>query len=193
MSGSIDFDGINAVALSNGRSFLENLLPGGKFRSLEYVVKNPRRDDRQPGSFTINYRSGRWKDFSSGDGGSDLVSLVAYLRGTGQGDAAREIAGKLGVALLKPNGHNGRQHNGAPATTSSEVRTKSATAVSHDAKICWWGDDGPPRQADELRRHVYSADRFPMRIKIKSRDGRWTNWYRAFSEGTPIGWQGKEA
>jgi hypothetical protein len=41
MSGQIDFDGINTIALRNGRSFVESLLPGGKFRSLEYVVQNP--------------------------------------------------------------------------------------------------------------------------------------------------------
>jgi hypothetical protein len=41
MNGAIDFAGINAAALRNGRAFLEYLLPGGKFRSLEYVVKNP--------------------------------------------------------------------------------------------------------------------------------------------------------
>jgi hypothetical protein len=39
-----------------------------------------------------NYKTGIWKDFASDDGGADLISLVAYLRGIGQGDAARELA-----------------------------------------------------------------------------------------------------
>jgi hypothetical protein len=184
----IDFDGVNDAACRNGRSFVESLLPGGKFRSLEYVGKNPRRDDRHPGSFSINYRSGRWKDFASGDGGSDFVSLVAYLRGTGQGNAAREIADKLGVPLLKANGsaaspnkngslngHNGKQHHGAPAEPDTA------------AKIYPWGDDGPPKRPEEMRRHVYLLDRLPKRIKIKSRDGRYVNWYRV-----PSGWQAKK-
>jgi putative DNA primase/helicase len=192
MSGTIDFDGINAAALRSARSFLQELLPGGKFRSLQYLAKNPRRDDGHLGSFTAHCRKGVWKDFANGDGGSDFISLYAYVRGIGQADAARELADKFDVPLLKPNGHSGRQRNGAPAGTSSKVPTNSATAESHDAKVYSWGDDGPPRQPDELRRHVYSADRFPMRIKIKSRNGRYTNWYRTFSNGLPIGWRAKK-
>ena len=57
MSGAIDFDAINAVALRSGRSLVQDLIPGGKFRSLEYVVRNPCRNDNQAGSFSINYRS----------------------------------------------------------------------------------------------------------------------------------------
>ena len=193
MNGAIDFDGINAAALRNGRSFLENLLPGGKFRSLEYVVKNPCRNDQHLGSFSINYRTGVWKDFATGDGGGDPVSLVAFVRGVDPGDAAREIAEKFGVSLLKANGtaanqnknggsngHDGKQRNGASA--------ESDTA----ARIYPWGDDGPPIHPDEMRRHVYPVDRFPMRVKIKSRDGRYVNWYRVFSNGAPIGWQAKK-
>jgi len=81
MSGPIDFDEINRAALSSGRSLLESLLPGGRFRSLEYVVRNPRRADQHPGSFTINYKTGIWKDFATGDGGGDLISLVAFPGG----------------------------------------------------------------------------------------------------------------
>jgi hypothetical protein len=192
MSGAIDFEAINIAALRNGRAFVESLLPGGKFQGSEYVVLNPRRDDRHPGSFMINYGSGRWKDFSSGDGGRDFVSLVAYIRGTGQGEAARELADKFGVSLLKANGipsnqnkngglngHNGKQHNG----TSAE-----APAV---AKIYPWGDYGPPKRPEEMRRHVYQIDRFPLRVKIKNSDG-WVNFYRVSSNGTPIGWQAKK-
>jgi hypothetical protein len=81
MTQSIDFDGIKAAALRNGCSFVQDLIPGGKFRSLEYIVRNPKRDDRHPGSFTINYKTGVWKDFATGDGGSDLISLVVFVQG----------------------------------------------------------------------------------------------------------------
>jgi len=47
MSDLIDFAGVNTVALALGRAFLADLIPGGKFRGLEYIVRNPRRDDRQ--------------------------------------------------------------------------------------------------------------------------------------------------
>ena len=83
----IDFDGIKAVALRSARQLLQELLPGGKFQGDEYVVRNPLRNDRHPGSFKINYRTGVWKDFATGDGGGDLISLVAFVRGSTQGDA----------------------------------------------------------------------------------------------------------
>jgi putative DNA primase/helicase len=177
MTTPIDFDGINTAALRNGRSFVESLLPGGKFRSLEYVVKNPCRDDRRPGSFSINYRSGRWKDFASGDGGSDLVSLVAYLRGTGQGNAAREMADKLGVAMSK-------------SITSSKLNSSGGNGTSHAAEapnVYPWGNDGPPRRPNEIRRHVYKSSGCAMRVKIKLDNGNFVNWYRV-----PIGWQAKK-
>ena len=123
----VDFDGMNAAALCNGRSFVESLLPGGKFRSLEYVVQNPCRNDRRPGSFSINCKSGRWKDFSSGDGGTDPISLVAYIRSIGQGDAAREMADKLGLPLLKSNGSakpNGTHTNGHHHERSHETERR---------------------------------------------------------------------
>ena len=103
---TIDLEGIHRAALRDGRSFLEDLIPGGKFRGIEYVVRNPRRDDRNPGSFKINYKTGVWKDFASGDGGDDLISLVAYVRGVGQGEAAHELADKLGVPLVAGHADN---------------------------------------------------------------------------------------
>ena len=38
-----------------------------------------------------------WSDFSSGDAGGDVVSLAAYLSGTGQVEAARALADMLGL------------------------------------------------------------------------------------------------
>src|SRR6516162_10179993 len=104
MTQSIDFDGIKEAALRNGRSFVQDLIPGGKFRGLQYVVRNPKRDDQNPGSFSINYRSGVWKDFATGEGGGDFISLFAFVRGYSQSDAARELAQRFGVPFLKLNG-----------------------------------------------------------------------------------------
>src|SRR2546429_345722 len=53
------------------------------------------------------------------------------------------------------------------------------------------GDDGPARNADELRRHVYNRDGSPVRIKIKRADGGFVQWYRVH-DGTVIGWQAKK-
>ena len=187
----INFDGINAAALANARSLLPNLIAGGKFRSLEYVARNPRRDDQRPGSFSINYKTGVWKDFATEDGGSDLISLIAYVRGGSQGDAARELADKLGVPLLKApqnlNGHNGA-HRPVPATAAAPPPPTAADAAEPSPKVYTWGDAGPPAWNDENRRHAYSLDGRAVRVKIKRDGGGYMNWYRVSDEG----WQAKQ-
>jgi hypothetical protein len=95
--GLIDFDRINRAALDALPSLLARWLPGGKRHGQEYVVRNPRRADGRPGSFSINIRSGRWADFATGDRGGDVVSLAAFLAGISQYEAAEKLAGMLGV------------------------------------------------------------------------------------------------
>jgi putative DNA primase/helicase len=178
MSGPIDFDGINRAALASARSLLPELLPGGKFRSLEYISRNPRRADQNIGSFSVNYKTGIWKDFASGDGGCDLISLVAFTRGTSQGDAARELANRLGI-------------NGA-AVPNRTATPRQATEAS-EPTVMPWGDDGPPVRNNEARRHPYkNNDGIAVRIKIKFNDSKYANWYRVFDRGSPAGWQAKK-
>lgn len=101
----INFDVINAAALSCLPSLLRQWLPEGKLSGHEYVSKNPTRDDGHPGSFSINIDTGVWKDFATQDGGgSDPVSLFAYLfHNNNQGAAAKELSHNLGVsATTKP-------------------------------------------------------------------------------------------
>ena len=62
------------------------------------------------------------EDFASGDGGSDLISLVAYLRDCSQGEAARELAEKLGVALYKGKGASSPKANGYASHVAPEVK-----------------------------------------------------------------------
>ena len=47
---------------------------------------------------------------------------------------------------------------------------------------------GPAVLKDEVRRHVYLRNRLPVRIKIKRRSGRYSNWYRVTRTGV-CGWQ----
>ena len=189
MSGEIDFKGINKAALSQPRSFLQELVPGGKFRKLEYVVRNPARDDKNLGSFTINYKTGKWADFAVDDKkarGSDIISWYAYARKLDQSEAARQIAEKLGIPLYKGD----RASVGASAKSSPGSARKPANDISP------WGEEGPPRRDAEIRRHYYPSDRGPrkkVKIKLKSEPkDRWVTWYRVFKNGTPIGWQAKK-
>jgi hypothetical protein len=97
MNRPLDFGAINSAALAGLPSILRNWLPDGVIRGSEYIARNPTRFDRHPGSFKINMRTGRWADFSTGDRGGDVISLAAYLAGTGQAEAARNLADMLGV------------------------------------------------------------------------------------------------
>ena len=92
----VDFAAINARALSNLPSLLERWIPGGRYHGSEYVVRNPRRDDRHPGSFKVNSHTGRWADFATDSRGGDPVSLASYLFDLPPLEAARRLQEMLG-------------------------------------------------------------------------------------------------
>jgi hypothetical protein len=93
----IDFALVNRVALRELPVLLACWLPGGKRQGHEYVVRNPKRRDRRPGSFKVNLLTARWCDFATGDRGGDAVSLAAYLSGLTQFEAAQQLARMLGI------------------------------------------------------------------------------------------------
>lgn len=97
MSAPVNFNVVNRAALGVLPTLLARWLPDGRQMAGEWVARNPRRADRSPGSFKINMRTGRWADFATGDKGGDVVSLAAYLGRLSQVDAARELAGALGI------------------------------------------------------------------------------------------------
>ncbi len=108
--GNIDFAGINQAALPQAQTLLAEWLPGGKLQGQEYVVLNPNRLDKSPGSFKVNVKTFEWGDFATGDRGRDLVSLYAFLNDQKQSVAARELAVRLSLdpaffgIVAKPNG-----------------------------------------------------------------------------------------
>jgi hypothetical protein len=98
MSGaSLNFAAINQAALARLPELLRRWLPDGHTVGAEYVARNPRRVDRQLGSFKINLATGRWADFATGDRGGDTIALAAFLSGMSQADAARELARTMGL------------------------------------------------------------------------------------------------
>jgi hypothetical protein len=103
MSRPVDFEAINRAALAAFPVVLARLLPGGKRVGAEIVALNPRRADRRLGSFKVNRYNGRWADFATGDKGGDPISLVAYLAGVSQGEAARLLAQMLGIETGGPH------------------------------------------------------------------------------------------
>jgi hypothetical protein len=93
----LDFDSINRAALAALPAVLNRVLPSGKAVHKEWVALNPRRRDRTLGSFRVNRYNGKWADFATGDKGGDPISLVAYVEGVSQSEAARLLAQMLGL------------------------------------------------------------------------------------------------
>jgi hypothetical protein len=174
----IDFDAVNAAARVSYRTLLPELIPGGRIKGPEYVCKNPRRADNRPGSFSVNFvKGGLWKDFATGEGGSDFVSLVAHVRGCSQGDAARELAEHYSVPLY--NGNKPGNGSTIPTPQTPEPTPEPASRTHPWTK--------PPHFHDEIRRHNYDRDGATIRVKIKRTDGSFVNWYRV-----PDGWQSRK-
>lgn len=102
MAKKINFEHINAAALGNFESLLRQWLPDGKKSGAEYGSVNPTRNDGHAGSFSVNIYKGVWQDFATGEGGSDPISLFAYLfHGNDQGKAAKDLAEVLGVGSVE--------------------------------------------------------------------------------------------
>jgi len=93
----IDFATINDAALAAFPAVLSRVLPSGKQIHREWVALNPRRANRNLGSFKVNRFNGKWCDFATGDKGGDPISLVAYVEGISQAEAARLLAKMLGI------------------------------------------------------------------------------------------------
>lgn len=117
----LDFAAINA-ALDAG-TLVPQWLPDGKKRGAEWVALNPIRGDKTAGSFTINLVKGVWKDYASGDAGSDLVSLYAYLfHDNDQGAAAKELADERGMVFTPAT-------RAAAATNVTKIEDAKPTPV----------------------------------------------------------------
>ena len=93
----IDFNAVNAAALSALPNLLSRWLPDGRVQNREWIARNPTRNDRKAGSFMINLQTGKWADFATGDKGGDVISLAAYLGGYSQIEAAKTLVELLGV------------------------------------------------------------------------------------------------
>ena len=155
----INFAAINAAALGSFESLLRQWLPDGKKAGAEFSACNPNRNDSHTGSFTINIYKGIWKDFASGDGGSDPVSLYAYLfHNDDQAAAAKELGEFLGVA----------KGSGTPVRTRAVAPAKEAIAE--------WQAVPPPETAPPPpKAHAYRG--LPSKV-----------WCYRSLDGAPLGY-----
>lgn len=144
-------------------------LAGGKRHGREYLPTNPTRTDHKPGSFSINMDSGCWMDGATGDKGGDLVALAAYIRRSAQGEAARELAGFLGLPVPTPRGKPGPgpelpaspSREACPPKASTPAKPPRADASPSETCLVPVPADAPapplanPRQGKPAHRYEY--------------------------------------
>jgi putative DNA primase/helicase len=165
------------------------LFPAANFVAWSISCEIRRGTTEIPGSFRINYRTGQWADFATGAKGGDIISWYAHARRFDQAEAARQIAERLGEPLYVASGTSGVR-----AVASSNISRTNMTEQTESVQDLYrWGEEGPPVQHSEIRRHFYPRDGIPkVKVKIKRKGepkDTWVTWYRAFRDGTPIGWR----
>ncbi|GER07969.1 hypothetical protein GCM10007972_15720 [Iodidimonas muriae] len=79
-------------------SLISRLLPSGRREGRYWVALNPTRADRKRGSFKVNLMTGAWRDYATGDGGGDVISLYAYVYGLKQSQALGLIEQQAGIS-----------------------------------------------------------------------------------------------
>jgi len=134
---------VAATALGSIDTVLNHWLPGGKREGHEYLPLNPKRADSEPGSFSINLRTGEWGDFAAAAKGKDLVALVSYLENSSQGAAAKRLAAFLGIQPEKTTSpkhtRNGSKQPGkvnASVNQSQSGVVESGQGADSDGWVC---------------------------------------------------------
>lgn len=187
---NIDFKRVADCALGSINSVLARWLPGGKKQGSEWVALNPTRADKTAGSFSVNLASGKWSDFASGDRGGDLVSLVAYLEGVSQPEAAKIITDFLNLQVAPDKQQPPSKQ--AKSKTAKQVWTAILPVPEAGLAAC---PDRHPKlgKPSAVWEYIDSAERLLMKIcrfDFEASEGRGKS-YR------PMTWcknrEGKEA
>ncbi len=95
----INFSQVKNFLKGYEEAILRQLLPVGKTAGSKYIALNPTRNDKNLGSFKINTTTYKWADFATGDKGSDIISLYAYIKSVNQLTAAKELLRLVGRVL----------------------------------------------------------------------------------------------
>lgn len=157
---------VAASALGSVDQVLNHWLPDGKRVGHEYQPLNPKRDDRNTGSFSINLNDGSWADFATDDKGGDLVSLVAFLDDISQGEAAKRLAEFLGVDIEKndsperPTSDLKGQGNGK--TCLNQIKAVNGPSGEHGKERCIMPvPENAPQPPAAHPRHGKPSQRYP--------------------------------
>jgi len=184
----INFNRINQEALPCLRDLVAELAgESPRQDGRELLIRNPRREDSSPGSFSINVDSGKWKDFASGDGGSDPVSLVAFIRNENQQAAALWLAKYLGLQKSEFQAEGARP---AKAKPQAPTYPRVVLPVPPEAPPL------PHQRAEQGRWEWKDATGRLLKLAVRQADGKGGKVFHpwAWCESAPgaFGWKSME-
>ncbi len=154
----LDFAEINRAVLADYPAFLQRWIPGGRFEGSEYVPMNPKRYDRRAGSFKINWRTGKWSDFATGDSGTTPLSLYAYLTGLPYAQAGFRLAEELG----------GKRYFQSIGVANSSKPDRREDQKNRDYALKLWNASFPAENT-VIEKYLYSrgiAAAIPLDIRL---------------------------
>lgn len=184
------------------RSYIQQLLPGGRVQNNEYVVKNPTRNDNKAGSFSINLTTGKWSDFATNDAGNDLIGLTSYVKGISKTEACFYI----GVSRPDKNSANNVAKTDFNAHTKAEEEVEiECTPKEIEEYVASLNDDIEQERAEEEQQvsvtitgdieqeyanavvPEFSEEFIGRKTKDRFKDGALTFYRYYSSKGIPVG------
>lgn len=134
------FDETAAELLKHAEQVCEYLLPGGRREGHEY--KSADLMGGRGDSLSINMKEGVWKDFATDDGGADLISLWASVRGLRPRDAKEEAEGWLGKAPAPKAGQRASWEDMTTTAPAAAPAAPKGKLPAPDRKWAYITEDG---------------------------------------------------
>jgi predicted P-loop ATPase len=142
MSNMIDFKSLNFAAMQIWQIILSDICAGGKLSGKEYIAGSVRGGDGR--SFSFNTESGVWKDFSTGEGGADIISLYAAAEGLNQRAAAEAIQEKYVGKVNIPKTFAVVEKKQAPKIIKPPKNAKAPNVYPNQQIWCYKDELGDP-------------------------------------------------
>jgi len=188
----MNFEDTANTAIGSAEHICRHLLPDGFRRGGVWVARNPRRDDRNLGSFKISLGSGVWKDYASDDKGGDLISLWAFVNNVPQIDALRGLQSFLSLKVDTPPQRKVKTSHGGnsawiPQSVGPEGVQPNFKHWEHGLPSKVWTYRTPSGVAGYVCRFDFANGAKEVLPFVWLRNGDRTGWqYRGFAQPQPL-------
>ena len=209
----IKFSELRDALLRDAERLLPLWLPGGVFDGPEYRCAN--LSGGHGHSCSVNWKTGAWADFATGEQGGDLISLYATIHGLSNAKAAiqvareeklEDVAGLVKTAAgeaVKPPANPRPKPEPKPAkrddaegwATLRPVPTNApqATFVHQERKLADLEHKAEYRVGEDLHGYVMryrrsngGKDTLPHTFCSSARDGSWAWKWKTWQEPRPL-------